>query len=151
MPSVSATQDIKADSAVVWDICVGMEDWVAVVSAIEKVERLDDGDSFGLGTRWRETRTMFGKTATEDMEVTEYDEGRRYATEAESHGAKYFSEITVEPAADRSRLTMSFRGEPQSTMAKIMDFTVGRLMAGSTRKAIAADLVDIGAAAEAAG
>ena len=126
-----------------------MDDWVDVVEAIEVVERLDDGDGFGLGTTWRETRTMFGKKATEDMEVTEYEEGVRYATAAESHGSKYFSEIRVDAAGAGSRITMSFRGEPQTALTKVMDATVARLFMGATRKALAKDLDDIAAAAEA--
>ena len=126
-----------------------MDDWVDVVEAIEVVERLDDGDGFGLGTTWRETRTMFGKKATEDMEVTEYEEGVRYATAAESHGSKSFSEIRVDSAGTGSRITMSFRGEPQTALTKVMDATAGRLFMGASRKALAKDLDDIAAAAEA--
>ena len=151
MTTLEATHEIKAGAEAVWSIVTGMDDWVNVIEAIESVERLDDGEGFGLGTNWRETRTMFGKTATEDMEVIEFDDGRRYATAAESHGSKYFSEIKVEPTDGGCRITMGFRGEPQSTLAKIMDVTIGRLFAGATRKALAKDLADIGAAAEAAG
>ncbi len=151
MATLEVTHDIKADAEAVWTIVTGMDDWVDVIEAIESVERLDDGERFGLGTTWRETRTMFGKKATEDMEVTEFDDGRRYATAAESHGSKYFSEISVEPTDGGCRITMGFRGEPQSTLAKVMDITVGRLFMGATRKALARDLADIGAAAEAAG
>jgi len=151
MASLQVTHDIKADPQAVWSIVVGMDDWVDVIEAIESVERLDDGERFGLGTTWRETRTMFGKKATEDMEVTEFDDGRRYATAAESHGSKYFSKISVEPTDGGCRITMGFRGEPQSTLARVMDVTVGRLFIGATRKALARDLADIGAAAEAAG
>jgi len=149
MATLEVTHDIKADAAAVWSIVIGMDDWVDVIEAIESVERLDDGERFGLGTTWRETRTMFGKQATEDMEVTEFDDGRRYATAAESHGSKYFSEIGVEPTDGGCRITMGFRGEPQSMLAKVMDVTFGRLFLGATRKALAKDLADIGAAAEA--
>ena len=151
MAALEVTHDIKADAEAVWSIVTGMDDWVDVIEAIESVERLDDGERFGLGTTWRETRTMFGKKATEEMEVTEFDDGRRYGTAAESHGSKYFSEISVEPSDGGCRITMGFRGEPQSTLAKVMDVTVGRLFVGAMRKALARDLADIGAAAEAAG
>ena len=151
MAALEVTHDIKADAEAVWSIVTGMDDWVDVIEAIESVERLDGGERFGLGTTWRETRTMFGKKATEDMHVTEFDDGRRYATAAESHGSKYFSEISVEPTDGGCRITMGFRGEPQSTLAKVMDVTVSRLFIGATRKALARDLADIGAAAEAAG
>ena len=150
MATLQVSHDIKADPQVVWSIVVGMDDWADVIEAIESVERLDGGDGFGLGTTWRETRTMFGKKATEVMEVTEFEDGRRYATAAESHGSKYFSEIGVEPTDGGCRITMKFRGEPQSTLAKVMDVTVGRLFMGATRKALTRDLADIGAAAEAA-
>lgn len=151
MSSVTASQEIAADPEVVWAIVTGIDRWVEVVDAIEEIERLDDGERFGLGATWRETRTMFGKKATEVMEVTEYEEGVRYATEAESHGSKYFSEVRVDGTQTGCRLTMGFRGEPQTLLTKIMDVTLMRLFMGATRKAFAKDLADIAAAAEAAG
>ena len=150
MTTVSESLDIAADAETVWSIVVGMDDWVDAIEAIESVERLDGGDEFGIGTIWRETRTMFGKQATEVMEVTEYEDGVRYSTSAESHGSKYFSEILVEPTDTGCVLSMSLRAEPQTAFAKIMSATVGRLFIGATRKAFAKDLADIGAAAESA-
>jgi len=150
MASVSASLDIAADPEAVWSIVVGMDDWVEAIEAIEAVERLDDGDGFGIGTTWRETRTMFGKQATEVMEVTEYEDGLRYATSAESHGSKYFSEIRVDPTDTGCVLSMSFRAEPQTAITKIMSATVGRLFMGATRKAFEKDLADIAAAARSA-
>lgn len=151
MSSVRVSQEIAADPEVVWSIVVGMDGWVDTIEAIEVVERLDEGDGFGLGTTWRETRTMFGKKATEDMEVTEFEEGVRYATFAESHGSKYYSEMRVDPTDTGCRLSMSFRGEAQTILTKVADATLGRLFMGATRKALAKDLADIGAAAESAG
>lgn len=150
MAAVSVSQDIAADPAVVWSIVVGMDRWVEVVEAIEAVERLDSGDAFGPGTSWRETRTMFGRQATEDMEVTEFEDGVRYATVAESHGSTYRSEMRVDPTVDGTRLSMTFRAEPHSVVAKIASATLGRLFIGATRKALAKDLADIAASAESA-
>lgn len=150
MSSVNVSREIAADHQVVWSIVVGIDGWVETIEAIEVVERLDESGGFGLGTTWRETRTMFGKKATEVMEVTEFEEGVRYSTSAESHGLKYFSEIRIDPTDAGSRLTISFRGEPQTTFATIMDVTIGRLFMGATRKAFAKDLADIAAAADAA-
>jgi len=149
MSSIKVSKETTAAPEALWMVVVGIDDWVDVVEAIEVVERLDDGDGFGLGTTWRETRTMFGKQATEDIEVTEYEEGVRYATTAESRGSKYFSEIRVDAASTGSRITMDFRGEPQTALTKVMDATVGRLFIGATRKALAKDLDDISVAAEA--
>ncbi len=151
MSSLTVSQEIAADAATVWSIAVDMSRWVEVIEAIEVVERLDGGTDFGVGTRWRETRTMFGKKATEEMEVTEFEDGVRYGTFAESHGSKYFSEISVTPTDSGCRLSMNFRGEPQTWITKIADKTIGRLFMSTTRKALAKDLADIGAAAEATG
>lgn len=151
MSSVDASLDIAAEAGVVWPIVVGIDRWVEIVEAIENVERLDGGDGFGLGTKWRETRTMFGKKATEVMEVIEFEDGARYATFAESHGSKYYSEVRVDPTAGGCRLSMNFRGEPQTLLTKIVDATFGRFVVGATRKALAKDLADIAAVAESAG
>lgn len=155
MSSVEVSQQIATAPEAVWSVVVDTDRWVQVIEAIEAVEILRDEDgggseeSFGLGTTWRETRKMFGKTATEVMEVTEFEDGVSYGTAAESHGSKYFSEISVEPNDAGCLLTMSFTGEPQSMFAKIADITIGRLFLGATRKAFAKDLADIKAAAEA--
>lgn len=147
--SVRVSQETTADTATVWSIYTSMDRWVEVIGAISSVERLDDGDGFGLGTKWRETRTMFGKQATEVMEVTEFDDGIRYLTAAESHGSKYFSEMRVDPSGVGSTLSMSFRGEPQTAMTKIVTTAFGWLFMRTTRKAVAKDLADIARAAEA--
>lgn len=150
MSSVHVSHEIAVAPEVVWPILVGVDAWVETIEAIEAVERLDDGVGFGLGTTWRETRTMFGKKATEVMEVTEFEEGVRYATFAESHGSKYYSEVRVDPTDEGCRLSMNFRGEAQTALTRIADVTIGRLFMGATRKALAKDLADIGAAAESA-
>lgn len=150
MKEITVSRDISASPEVVWGICTNMDGWVDTIAGIEAVERLDDGQGFGVGTRWRETRTMFGKKATEDIEVSEVDEGERYDTFADSHGAHYETEVRVEPVnGDGSRLTMTFAGEPVSTMAKVASVLMGWLASSATRKALASDLADIGAVAEA--
>jgi len=148
--SVNVSLDIASTPEKVWAIAVGIDRWVDVIEAIENVERLDGGQEFGMGTKWRETRTMFGKKATEEMEVTEFEDGARYATFAESHGSKYFSEIRIEPTEAGCRLSMKFRGEAQTNLTKVMDATIGRLFVRSLRKAMAKDLADIAAATESA-
>lgn len=93
----------------------------ARITGIRSVEMLTDGP-VGVGTRFRETRIMFGREAKETMEVTVFEPGHRYVLEAESHGCRYVSEIKVEPAGAGSRWTMSFRGEPRTLTAKIVGF-----------------------------
>jgi hypothetical protein len=92
---------------------------------------------------------MFGRTATEDMWVTELDPGHSYVVEANSHGAEYRTTQSVEPDGDGgSVLSMSFSANPTGTMAKVISATVGRFFVNATRKAFEQDLADIATAAE---
>ena len=148
MRELVATHDSVATPDNVWRVLTDLDNGASTISAIEKIERLDGGSGFDVGTTWRETRTMFGKTATEDMTVTELDPGRSYTTEARSHGAYYRSTHFVEPIEGGSRITMAFAAQPTSPISKIFSLTIGRLFDSYTRKALAKDLTDIAAAAE---
>lgn len=148
MRELVVTHDSSAGAEKVWSVLTDLDNAANTISAIEKVERLDGGGGFVLGTSWRETRTMFGKTATEDMTVTELDPGRSYKTEARSHGAHYVSTNRVDPIEGGSRITVTFGGEPTNVLARVFAVTVGRLFDSATRKALAKDLAEIAATAE---
>jgi len=147
---LTVSHEVAADRESVWAIVTDLDAFERAISAIEKVERLDDGAGFGVGTRWRETRTMFGRTATEEMEVTSIDDGRSYVTEADSHGAHYRTVMTVEPSgSDGTRLSTTFGAEPHGLVTKVAAATVGRLFDRATRKALEKDLTEIASAAQA--
>ncbi len=146
---VEVSREVAAPAERVWAIIIDLAGSPAVISAIDKVEVLAGPEPLGVGTRWRETRTMMGKSATEEMWVTAVDPGKSYTVAAESAGAAYESTFHVTPSgAAASTLTLSFEGRPQSTSKKVLSATVGRLMGPATRKALAKDLADIAAAAE---
>ncbi len=151
MRRLTATIEASATPAQIWKVLTDIEGAAQNITGIEKVERLDGGSDFGVGTRWRETRTLFGRTATEEMEITELDPGRSYVTEARSHGAFYRSVIEVEPTpTGGSRITWVFGAEPEKPVARLMAATIGRLFERATRKALQQDLIDIARAAGAA-
>ena len=146
---ISCSKPINAPADKVWSIMTNLEGFPDAIGGIEHVERLDAGTGFEIGTTWRETRTMFGRTATEDMWVTEIEPGRSYVVEANSHGAEYRTTQRVEPDGDGgSVLSMSFSANPTGTMAKVMAATIGRFFVNATRKAFEQDLTDIASAAE---
>ena len=51
----------------IWEVITDIEGSVETISAIEKIDILDKPVSGFLGLKWEETRTMFGKEATEVM------------------------------------------------------------------------------------
>jgi len=150
MKKISVSREIAAPADVLWTIMTDLDSFEETISAIESVESLSEGSDFEIGTKWRETRTMFGKQATEVMWVTEIDPGRSYVVNAESHGSKYTTSMTVAPTGDNAcEVTMEFGAEAVGTMAKVMTATIGRFFENATKKAFAQDLDDIAAVAEA--
>lgn len=148
MSPIEISRPVNASAERVWEILTDLDGSPARLSAIDQVERVS-GPEFGVGTRWRETRTMFNKQTTEELEVTAVEPGRAYTVGAESNGAVYESVLSVEPTGESDcTVAMTFDAEPQTTHAKLMTATIGRAFKGATRKALAKDLDEIAAAAE---
>ncbi len=149
MRELTVEQQTSASPDKVWSIITNLEEAPNTISGILSIERSDGGSEFGVGSRWRETRRMFGKESTETMEVTGISEGHSYTTEARSHGARYQSSMRVDPIQnDGSRITMTFGAEPEGRIARLMAATLGRFFERATRKTLEQDLADIAATAE---
>jgi uncharacterized membrane protein len=116
------------------------------IRGIKKLDVLTDGP-IRVGTRFRETRIMFKREATEEMEITAMDPPNGYVVGAESHGCRYRSEFTFTPNGSGTEVVMTFQGQPLTFMTKIMAFMM-RPMMKSCMKMIAADLDDLKAAIE---
>jgi carbon monoxide dehydrogenase subunit G len=146
---VSVQTQVQAPPEVVWRIVADIPNAAQTVQAIEVVEVLEPARGPSItGLKWRETRTMFGKKATEVMWVTQASEGSHYDTRAESHGSVYRTRVQVAPNDGGTLLSMTFEGEPASRGARIVWALTGFLFRGATRKALQKDLADIRAAAE---
>lgn len=117
------------------------------VEGITNIEILDGPAIMQVGTKWRETRVMFGKEATEVMWVTELTLNQSYTVEASSHGAKYITTYTFTSNGDSTDVQFSFEGTPLNTSARIMSI-VSKLFIGATKKALRKDLEDLKRAAE---
>lgn len=122
------------------------------ISGITKVEMLTQGP-VGIGTRFRETRVMFGKEASETMEVVDFQPGRSYTLRAHNCGCEYRTKVSVGAASGGagSELTFEFAGTPLTTVAKVMSGLMGWMMKGACVKAIRQDLADVKKAAEVGG
>lgn len=128
MPTqLSLERTIHAAPQTVFAVQSDISNWADLVPAITKVEMLTDGP-VQVGTRFRETRVMFGKEATEEMEIVEFNAPTNYVLHAESHGSKYRSEFRFEPAPDGTKLIFNFEAEPQTTFAKVMGFLMKPMM-----------------------
>lgn len=146
---MEVSTQIDAPPARVYEVITDLPSAPDRIKAIKTLEVLTEGE-FGVGTRFRETRVMFGKEATEEMEIIDLVPGERYTTEAESCGCRYESVMSVVPDGAGSRLTMTFDATPLTFVGKVMSAVMWPLLKGTMRKAIRADLADLKEAAEAA-
>jgi len=146
MPKVSVTEQIDAPLERVFDLFTDLEHAGENISGIDRVEILTDGPT-GVGTRWRETRTMWGKEATEEMEITEFSAGDRYTAVAENFGARYLSTFRFTRNGTGTDVTMDFEVIPVSLVAKLFTPLAG-LMSRSVVNCVKQDLADLKQIAE---
>ncbi|MFG0284282.1 MAG: SRPBCC family protein [Phycisphaerales bacterium JB039] len=139
---------IRAPQQAVFDAICDLEGAPERISAIRKVEVLTDGP-VGKGTRWRETRQMFGKECTEEMEITEFDPPHGYAMGADNCGCHYDSRFSVRPDGDKTIVEMTFRAIPTSLKGRLM-MPMGLLMLPMMKKCVRQDLEDLKAHVEGA-
>ena len=114
----------------------------SVIDGIQSIEVLEGPAQMAVGTKWKETRVMFGKEATEVMWVTELDKDERYVVEAESHGTHYRSEYTFTDSKEGTDVTMTFEGKPLSLFSKIMS-VMFIFFVGATKKALKQDMENL--------
>ena len=119
------------------------------ISAIQSLEVLGKGP-VGKGTRFRETRVMFGKESTEEMEITEFDPPRAYSVEGLSCGCEFHTRYTFEGGQRETAVTMTMTTKPLTLVAKLLTPVMGLIFGGAMKKALRADHAELKAYTEAA-
>ena len=151
--------DINAPMAKVWHTICDIEHSASNISGIDEIEVLEQPTTDGsiVGLKWKETRIMFGKEATETMWIIDAVENDYYKVQAESCGCQYISIMRVSEVeeaggstatAATTRLTMSHETIPQTFIAKLLNLPMGWLMKGYMEEMIKKDLEDIKAKVE---
>lgn len=116
------------------------------VDGIVKVEVLSDV-SQGVGTRWRETRVMFGREATEEMEISAFRPNQFYEVVASSRGVDYHSLYTFAEKDGGTQVEVVFTGKPTTLPAQLMSLLAG-LFKNATVQAFEADMENLKAICE---
>ncbi|MFI1397338.1 SRPBCC family protein [Streptomyces sp. NPDC020681] len=143
---------ITAPADRVWRALTDLESMPRVLSGVDKVEILSADGPFRVGTRWRETRTMLGKQATEEMEVTASEPPERYVVEAHSHGTHYVSEFALRSAGpETTDVRMTFSATPSGGVTGLLAKIFGAIGRRAVAKAIAKDLADVATSVEGKG
>lgn len=106
---------------------------------VQNLEMLSEGP-FGNGTRWRETRLMMKKEATEEMWVTGFKPPHSHTVEAQSHGTRYETLFQFEPEDGGVKVPWTFGGTPQTLGAKLAAPIFGLFFSGMLKKCMLEDL-----------
>jgi len=134
---------IQGSNEDIWKVITDIENSPANIKGIQKVEIHNNPGESLVGMKWTETRTLFGKTATETMWITDAEKNKYYKTRAESHGAVYTTHTNLFEKDGQTYLGMEFNSEAQSFAAKLMAGVFGLMFKNATRKALHRDLLDI--------
>jgi hypothetical protein len=148
MAPVTVTQHSAAPVERVWELATDLQSAPDYLSAVIATE-VTTPPPFAVGTRWKETRRIMKRDASEEMWVTAVDPHRSYVVEAESNGAHYFSTFTFDATSDGGTdITMSFDAQPVGTLSKFFVPVAGMLMRRTLAKQLSKDLDDLARAAE---
>lgn len=103
------------------------------MSGILQVEMLTVG-AFGLGTRWRETREVLGRSDSAEREVTSFN--RTYTITHHKLGTRIDTAFSFQPTSQRTKVTIEFDlespGMPPGILAPL-----GWAIAGKVREVLA--------------
>ena len=144
---ITVETSIQRPRAEVYEAFTDIPGSPARISDLEHVELLGEGP-FAPGYAWRETRTLFGKSRTELVEVTQTDAPSSYQVVSDSMGTRYTTDVTfteASPGATTVRMTVAAR--PMSVSARLMT-PLGYAFRGATGKLLSQELEDMRAALE---
>ena len=142
MASCNCTVHFRAPKERVFEAISDFRNADQRISAITKLEVLTDGP-IGKGTRFKETRVVMKREATEEMEILEFNPPNGYAVGCTSCGAEFRSTFELQASPQGGcdlHLTISAR--PISFIAKLMSPLSGMMM-GACKKAVLRDMEEI--------
>lgn len=143
---VQVSKYINAPVDVTFDVFSDVERTAERIEGIKRVEILSDV-KHGRGTRWRETRELFGQDRTEEMEIKAFQPNQSYEVVASSDGTDYHTTYTFTEKDGSTLVEMTFTGKPVSFMAKLLS-PLALLMTNSTKKLLEEDIDQLKAICE---
>ena len=148
MPGFAFTQLVAAPIPAVFAAFTDFEHAAAHVKDIVRIEMLTPGP-VGVGTKFKETRKMFGKESTETMEVTAFAPNQLVELSANSCGAEIKSRFTFSPDGPATRVGVDVQTRALTFTAKLFR-PLAFVMMGAVKACVRRDVEQLKAAVEAA-
>jgi len=148
---MKVTGRIAAPHRTVFALFTDLDHAADRIEAITRIEMLTPGP-MREGTVWRETRTMFKKECTEQMQVTHFAAPDSYTVHGESCGMAWNWTFRFRPdGPDATTVELEMNATAVTRMSKIMAPLTGLLMKPMMRKCIEKDFDDLRKVAESGG
>jgi hypothetical protein len=141
MLEFSLTKQIQAPPERVFDVFVDLDRAADRISGIVRMEKLTPGP-VGVGTRFCETRVMFRRETTEELEFIAFDRGKSYTVGCTSCGTEWRTTFRFRPDGETTIVEMGTQIRPVSFLARLMA-PLGKMMAGSMKKCLDRDMTDL--------
>ena len=139
---VVARVTIDAPVEKVFEVFTDFKNAEKRLKGVKAITFLEKDGKPEVGMKWRETRVMFGKEATEEMWITSITKNTGYVVEAESHGTKYRTEYTFTERDGVTEVTLEFAGTPV-TFGASLGALLMFMFKGSVKKALRSDMDDL--------
>jgi carbon monoxide dehydrogenase subunit G len=132
--------NMKDSKPNVYKYLLNLDDAKNWMKGLVRMERLDEGP-IQVGSKWMETRKMYGHESTEHFEVTELHEPDKIVlrcdgTKGTTGKGEFIYTYRLKSAGDSTEITLNGEINGLTGMAKFF----GKMMAGTFKKACAKDL-----------
>ena len=146
MTPITVTDILAAPVEDVFKAFTDLEHQAGRVSGIKGIEVLTTG-GFRLGTRWRETREVLGRTDDAEMEVTQFAQNAGYTITHEKAGVRIDTVFAFAPAGDGTKVSITFSLENQGLPPGLLT-PVSWAIAGKVKEILGKDLTEMKKAIE---
>lgn len=138
---VKANCIINATKVEVFNAFTDLKNLSKNIRAIKSIKLLTPGE-VGIGSKFKETRIMFGKESSETMEITQFSPPDYFKEEAQSNGMHYATEWRFIDEGGKTKVSIDFSGTATTLTAKLLNLLF-TFMAGGMKKAFLADMDDL--------
>ena len=141
---ISVKQEFKGPIEKTWSTLIDLDRYPSRVKSYEAIEWLTSEKSV-VGAKWKQTRTVYGKSHTQTIEVVECLEPTSFVLTATEAGATYLTRYSLGESKDAktTAVAASFEVRPNNLLSKVFVRLFGKKLLGSTGETLQSDLSDL--------